>query len=78
MYEAILKLATKDDNFSFKTRSTPYPRTQDIEDRKKGTDAALVAIMASVAYSTMMATICGAMVEERVTRRKHIQVISGV
>jgi len=27
MYEAILKMATKDRDFKFKTRNTPYPRT---------------------------------------------------
>jgi len=30
MYESILKVATDDPNFEFKTRSTPYPLTHEI------------------------------------------------
>jgi len=39
MYESILKIATDDPEFEFKTRSTPYPLTYEIKKRVATSDA---------------------------------------
>jgi len=78
MYEGILKLATGKEDLKFKVRNTPFPATKMIHERKSGTDAGTVTFISGVAYAMILTTICGQMVEERVSHLKHIQVISGV
>ena len=78
MHEAIIRRATGKKDFKFKVRNTPYPAISAVVDRKHGADAATVAFMTAVAYSMLLTTISGQIVEERITRLKHIQVISGV
>ena len=78
MYEAILKKASGDRNFKFKVRSTPYPSTELVRDRKNGADAGTVSFVTACAYSMMLAAIIGQISEEHLTRLKHMQVISGV
>jgi len=78
MYEAILKSATRNPEFKFKVRNTPFPRTNSLKERKTGTDAGAIIFVTAVTYSMILTTICGFCVAERVNRLKHIQVISGV
>jgi ATP-binding cassette, subfamily A (ABC1), member 3 len=78
MYEAILKKATGNPDFNFKVRSTPFPSTNALKERKTGTDAGSIIFTCAITYSMILTTICGFCVAERVNRLKHIQVISGV
>ena len=78
MYEAILKRAAKDRDFRFKVRSTPFPRTVEIQEIKDGADAGTICFVVALAYATLLTNAMGLVVEERVSRLKHIQVVSGI
>ena len=49
-----------------------------VRDRKNGADAGTVTFVTACAYSMMLAAVIGQMADERLTRLKHMQVISGV
>jgi len=78
MYEAILKRAAKDKAFRFKVRSTPYPRTVEVQEVKDGADAGTICFVVALAYSALLTNTMGILVEERISRLKHIQVVSGI
>ena len=58
MYEAILKKATNDTDFSFKVRNSPTPPSHVIQERKDGTNAGTIATIFGICYSLLMTTIC--------------------
>ena len=72
MYEAILKRAAKDKAFRFKVRSTPYPRTVEVQEVKDGADAGTICFVVALAYSALLTNTMGILVEERISRLKHI------
>jgi len=78
MYESILKTATKDPNFKFKIRSTPYPPTQFILTRMALTSANTVIFVTAIAYSMIITSVVSYLVVERTNGLKHLQVISGM
>ncbi len=78
MYESILKEASGNANFTFKVRTTPFPLYTEVLERKAGTNAVTVCFVTAVAMAMMLTNIMGLIVEERISRVKHIQVISGV
>ena len=78
MYESILKVATDDPEFEFKTRSTPYPLTYEIRKRVKTGDASQIIFFSAIAYSIVITVTMSYLVVERTTQLKHIQVITGM
>jgi hypothetical protein len=74
MYEAIIKHATKYKSLpvEFKVRTTPFPITEAVRERKAGTNAATLSFVTAVAFAMMLSNIAGLVVEERVARVKHI------
>lgn len=76
IYERILKL--DDPTISFKTKSTPYPPTNQQAQVSRTSSAGTIIFMTAVAYSTLMTMICGFLVNERISGLKHLQLISGV
>ena len=78
MYESILKVATDDPEFEFKTRSTPYPVTYEIRRRTATSDAGAVIFFAAIAYSIVITVTVSYLVVERITQMKHVQVITGM
>jgi ATP-binding cassette subfamily A (ABC1) protein 2 len=78
MYEAIIKQAGDDDEYEFKVKSSPFPVTNTLLQRKSGTDAGTIMFISATCYSMLLTTIIGNIVNERVTRLKHIQIISGM
>jgi hypothetical protein len=65
MYESILKMASDDDDFTFKVRNTPFPVTNEVRARKDQGNAAVIVFMTAVAQGMMLTTICGILVKER-------------
>ena len=72
MYESILKVATDDPEFEFKTRSTPFPITYEIRRRVATSDAGAVIFFASIAYSIVITVTISYLVVERVSQLKHV------
>ena len=65
MYESILKVATDDPEFEFKTRSTPYPLTYEIKKRVKTGDAGQIIFFSAIAYSIVITVTMSYLVVER-------------
>ena len=78
MYESILKVANDDPEFEFKTRSTPYPVTYEINKRVKTSDAGQIIFFAAIAYSIVITVTISYLVVERVSQLKHVQTITGM
>lgn len=78
MYESILKVATKDPEFEFKTRTTPYPMTYEQERRIATSDAGSIIFFAAIAYSIIITVTVSYLVVERSTQLKHVQIITGM
>lgn len=67
MYESILRVATDDPEFEFKTRSTPYPLTNEIKKRVKVRDAGQIIFFSAIAYSIVITITISYLVVERIT-----------
>lgn len=78
MYESILRVATKNPDFKYKIRSTPYPLIEYNKIRFQITDAATVVFMTAIAYSMIVTSVISYLVTERVNGLKHLQLISGM
>ena len=78
MYESILKTATGDPEFEFRTRSTPYPVSNELRVRSKTGDAGSIIFFSAIAYSIIITLIVSYLVIERVSQLKHVQVITGM
>ena len=78
MYESILKVATQDPDFEFKTRSTPYPPTYEMKRRIATSDAGAIIFFSAIAYSIVITVTISYLVVERVSQLKHVQVITGM
>mmetsp|Transcript_5012 Transcript_5012/g.6117 ORF Transcript_5012/g.6117 Transcript_5012/m.6117 type:complete len:398 (-) Transcript_5012:700-1893(-) len=78
MYESILRVATDDPEFEFKTRSTPYPLTYEIKKRVKTGDAGQIIFFSAIAYSIVITITVSYLVVERMSQLKHVQVITGM
>jgi len=78
MYESILKVATDDPNFEFKTRSTPYPITAEIRKREATADSGAIIFFSAISYSIVITVTISYLVVERVSQLKHVQVITGM
>jgi len=72
MYESILKTATKNPDFRYKVRSTPYPLTDFWKVRFIVTDASSVVFMTSIAFSMIITAVISYIVVERVNGLKHL------
>lgn len=59
MYESILRVATKDPEFEFKCRNTPYPKTNVVTSRKVNEIGTAILFLLAVSTSLMVATIMG-------------------
>jgi len=59
MYDAILKVATDDDEVSFTTRNTPYPITNAVIQRKVRSNALSVIFITGVAMSMICSSVIG-------------------
>lgn len=78
MYESILKVAMNDTQFEYKVRNTPYPSTHVVKERKRVGNTIAVIFMSAVAFSMLVTSIVGHIVEERVVGFKHMQLITGL
>ena len=78
MYESILKVATEDPEFEFKTRSSPFPTTYEIKRRVATSDAGSIIFFSAIAYSIVITVTISYLVVERNTQLKHVQVITGM
>ena len=78
MYESILKVATGDPEFEFRTRSTPYPPTYEVRRRVATSDAGAIIFFSAIAYSIVITVTISYLVVERITQLKHVQVITGM
>jgi hypothetical protein len=59
MYESILKAATNNTDFKFKIRSTPFPPSHEVLERKAGTDSGTLIFLTATTFAMLMTTICG-------------------
>lgn len=78
MYESILKVATEDPDFEFKTRSSPYPPTYEMKRRTATSDAGSIIFFSAIAYSIVITVTVSYLVVERASQLKHVQVITGM
>ena len=78
MYESILKVATEDPEFEFRTRSTPYPPTYEMKRRIATSDAGAIIFFSAIAYSIVITVTISYLVVERASQLKHVQVITGM
>jgi hypothetical protein len=78
MYESILKTATDDPEFEFKVRSTPYPLTNVVRQRKVGSNSAAIMFVTAVAYGMILTNLVGHISHEIESGIKHTQIISGL
>lgn len=67
MYESILKTATGDPEFEFRTRSTPYPVNNELKKTSKAGDAGTIIFFSAIAYSIIITLIVSYLVVERVS-----------
>jgi len=67
MYESILKVATGDPEFEFKTRNTPMPLTYMIGRRVNTANAGTIIFMTGVAFPLIITQIISYLVVERIT-----------
>lgn len=67
MYESILKVATNDPEFEFKTRTVPYPPTYEQQRRIATSDAGSIIFFAAIAYSIVITVTISYLVVERNT-----------
>lgn len=72
MYEAILKVASRDRGFKFKVRSTPYPPTELIKARLGSTSSSTVIFVSAIAYSIMIVAVVSYLTVERISGLKHV------
>jgi hypothetical protein len=78
MYESILKIATRNEYFKFKVRTTPYPPTELLRARLATTSNQTVLFVAAISYSMMIVAVVSYLVVERTNGLKHLQLISGM
>lgn len=78
MYESILKTATNDTEFEFKTRSSGLPVMHEIWYRIKTSDSGTIIFFSSIAFSILITVTISYVVVERESMLKHIQMISGM
>ena len=78
MYESILKIATGDPGFEFKTKSMTYPTNFLMRKFEATSDASSIIFFTSIAYSIIIAVTMSYLVVERITQLKHVQVITGM
>ena len=67
MYESILKTATGDPEFEFKTRSTAYPVNYELKRRPATGDAGSIIFFSAIAYSIVITIMVSYLVVERVS-----------
>jgi hypothetical protein len=72
MYEALLKTALNDTEFEFKTRSTAYPLTYEVNYRVNTSDAGQIIFFAAISFSILITVTVSYVVVERVTMLKHM------
>ena len=72
MYESILKVATEDPEFEFKTRNTPFPNTWEQVKRTNTSDAGSIIFFSAIAYSIVITVTISYLVVERSTQLKHV------
>ena len=78
MYESILKTATDDPEFEFKTRLTAYPPTYELTRRQRTGDAGSIIFFTAIAYGIFITITTSYLVVERTSQLKHVQVITGM
>ena len=78
MYESILKTATNDPSFNFKTKSIPFPPTYEVKIRYNGPNIVTIIFLSSIAYSMMITAVVSYLVVERINGLKHLQLVSGM
>jgi len=78
MYESILKVATNNPQFRFKTRNSPWPPTYPVQNRAAGESTSDVLFQMAIAYSQLIMAVVVYLVKERMNGLKHLQIISGM
>ncbi|XP_077241690.1 ATP-binding cassette A1 isoform X2 [Tasmannia lanceolata] len=78
MNNAILRLATGNDDMIIHTRNHPLPMTRTQHSQHHDLDAFSAAIIVSISFSFIPASFAVAIVKEREVKAKHQQLISGV
>ncbi|XP_044505775.1 ABC transporter A family member 1 isoform X2 [Mangifera indica] len=78
MNAAILRLATRNNNMTIRTRNHPLPMTKSQRLQHRDLDAFSAAIIVSIAFSFIPASFAVSIVKEREVKAKHQQLISGV
>ena len=76
MYESILKVATNNPQFRFKTRNSPWPPTYPVQNRAAGESTSDVLFQMAIAYSQVIMAVVVYLVKERMNGLKHLQIIS--
>ena len=72
MYESILKTATNDTEFEFKTRSSGLPVMHEIWYRIKTSDSGTIIFFSAIAFSILITVTISYVVVERESMLKHI------
>ena len=67
MYESVLKIATGDPEFKFKTRSRVFPPTYEVRRRVATSDAGAIVFFSAIAYSIVITVTISYLVVERIT-----------
>jgi len=78
MYESILKVATNDKDFEFKTKLSPYPFTYELDYILDTADAGTMIFITAIAYPLMFTAIVSYLVVENTTQLKHAQLVAGM
>ena len=78
MYEAVLRLATKKDDYNFKMSAVPHPIPYFVSSSEGVADAIFMSFMISIAFAMIPATIVSYTLQERNSGVKHQQLISGM
>ncbi|GKU89849.1 hypothetical protein SLEP1_g3933 [Rubroshorea leprosula] len=78
MNAAILRLATRNQNMTIRTRNHPLPMAKSQRLQHHDLDAFSAAIIISIAFSFVPASFAVSIVKEREVKAKHQQLISGV
>jgi hypothetical protein len=78
IYQAILRVASKDDNFNFDVTSTPYPIYQKFKDIEEAAGAFDFVFMTAIALALIPCVMVQFILNERELALKHQQLLSGM
>lgn len=78
MYQAILRVATNDPDFTFSVTSTPFPIYQQFKDIEEAASSYDFVFMSAIAMALIPCVMVQFILNERELRLKHQQLLSGM